>query len=126
MDGLAFGPGWTFSNRDGVSLRETSGRNRKVRRNGDREAPWGGTIRSVRTAHRFSLRGGFEDRSDWWAGKPIVGGLRIHGGRWNGPGGKAIRVQRSSGQGTMTIGPLEQQAFGHGSPGASLVTDFRI
>jgi len=38
MDGLAFGPGWIFGNRDGVSWGETSGWNRKVRRNGDREA----------------------------------------------------------------------------------------
>jgi len=45
---------------------------------------------------------------------------------WNGPGGKAIRARRPSGQGAMTIEPLEQQAFGHGWSDASLATDLRI
>jgi len=74
MDGLAFGPGWTFGNRDGVSWRETFGWNRTMRRHGDREASRGGTIRSIRAARGFILRDGFGNRSDWQADR---GGKRV-------------------------------------------------
>jgi hypothetical protein len=37
----------------------------------------------------------------------------------NGPDGKVIKVRRPPGQGSMTILPLEQQAFGHGFSDAS-------
>jgi hypothetical protein len=102
--------------------------------------PLGGTVRSVKAAFEFILRGlsrkhvqagmlikassGLTRGCVWigWTGKSVRRTFGFRGIGWKGPRGRAVTVRFPLGRGSTDTRPLEQQAF----ECWSLETDLRI